>query len=140
MRKTKPLAALCCSAALLAATACGSSTGLVATSRGGNGPPPHAPAHGHRAKSRAVHDVQLVFDSGLGVYVAVDIPSTYYFEGVYFRIADGHWQVAAAIDGPWDVTPMGSVPPGLRKKYSKQYKKKKKNHPGRGHGVAKPDW
>jgi hypothetical protein len=98
------------------------------------GPPPHAPAHGHRARSAASHDVPLVFDSGLGVYVAVDVPNTYYYEGVYFRLVNGHWKVAAAIGGPWDPPRKNSVPPGLRKKYSKKHKKKK------GHGAAKGAW
>jgi hypothetical protein len=139
MPQTKTLTALFCSAVFLAAIACGSSTGVIATSRPEYGPPPHAPAHGQRAKSTAAHDVKLVFDSGLGVYVAVDVPNTYYFEGVYFRLVNGHWKVAAAIGGPWDPPQKDSVPPGLRKKYSKKHKKKK-DHPAKGHGAAKGAW
>lgn len=80
----------------------------------GHGPPPHAPAHGYRRKHHDQHhggDVELVFDSGLGVYVVVGFPSHYWLEGTYYREQGGSFQVAASIDGPW--TASRSLPPGL---------------------------
>jgi hypothetical protein len=110
MHRTKILTVLVCSVALIATTAC-TSTRVVGTSSQGNGPPSHAPAHGHRAKAPKADDVQLLFDSGLGVYVVLDIPDTYYLDGVYFRIDDGGWVVGSALDGPWDVEKNSAVPP-----------------------------
>jgi hypothetical protein len=103
-----------------------------------DGPPPHAPAHGRRAKSQASSEVQLVFDAGLGVYVVVDVPHTYYWEGVYLRIQDGRWMMSATFDGPWEAGKDVALPPGLAKKYAG--KGKKKGHPGRGRGAAKGTW
>ena len=62
--------------------------------RGGHGPPPHAPAHGYRRKQQQAYhhqggDAKLAFDSDLGVYVVLDLPHHYYFDGVYLRIEDG---------------------------------------------------
>ncbi|MFQ5585276.1 MAG: hypothetical protein ACE5GF_00390, partial [Thermodesulfobacteriota bacterium] len=41
-----------------------------------HGPPPHAPAHGYRHKHR--HGVELMFDGGLGVYIAVGLSGIYF--------------------------------------------------------------
>ncbi|MEE8580019.1 MAG: hypothetical protein V3T33_00385 [Myxococcota bacterium] len=92
-------------------------------------PPPWAPAHGHRDKHHGKHDdhhggdAKMVFDSGLGVYVVVDLPDVYFFDGVYFYFDDGAWLIGANLDGPWRPAKADRLPPGLRKE-----------HPGRGHG------
>lgn len=65
-------------------------------SRGG--PPPHAPAHGYRHKH---YNHDLVFDSGLGVYVVLGRPDYYFWDNRYFRYYDGYWQHAADLDGRW---------------------------------------
>lgn len=65
-------------------------------SRGG--PPPHAPAHGYRHKH---YNHDLVFDSGLGVYVVLGRPDYYFWDNRYFRYHDGYWQFAADLDGRW---------------------------------------
>ena len=65
-------------------------------SRGG--PPPHAPAHGYRHKH---YNHDLVFDSGLGVYLVLGRPDYYFWDNRYFRYHDGYWQFAADLDGRW---------------------------------------
>jgi hypothetical protein len=77
----------------------------------GYGPPPHAPAHGHRHKQ---HGLELVYDSGRGVYVVVELPHHYYYKGRYYRILGNQWQVGIHIDGPWQSVSEKSLPPGLR--------------------------
>ena len=43
------------------------------------GPPDHAPAHGYRKKHHHHHDIEMVYDSGLGVYVIAG------YKGLYFH-------------------------------------------------------
>lgn len=103
----------------------------VVTSDRGHGPPPHAPAHGYRRKHPDAHhgDVELVFDSGLGVYVVVGFPSHYWLDGTYYRERSGSFEISASIDGPW--TASRSVPPGLAGKA-----KGKPQAKGKGKGSA----
>lgn len=99
----------------------------------GHGPPPHAPAHGYRAKSRQGAD--LVFDSGLGVYVVVNLPSVYFWGDFYYREGrDRHWERCDRLDGAWVGVVEASVPPGLRGKKSGKHS----GPPGKskGHGPA----
>jgi hypothetical protein len=107
------------------------------------GPPPHAPAHGYRRKHehayRSGGEVELVFDSGLGVYMVVGMPDIYFWEGVYLRMEGGVWSSCAQIDGAWKPYPVSSVPPGLRAKHKhggKPGHAGKHGH-GRGKGPAK---
>ncbi len=100
-----------------------------------HGPPPHAPAHGYRHKYQGV---ELVYDSGRGVYVVVDFPLHFYFEGNYYRFHEPHWEVGVNIDGPWESVSEEALPPGLRAKG--KGKGKSKEHPGRGRGLQKDKW
>ena len=95
-------------------------------------PPPHAPAHGYRHKHQGV---ELVYDSGRGVYVVINFPHHYYFKGHYYRLRETQWEVGVHIDGPWEFVSEGSLPPGLRAKG--KAKGKSKEHPGRGLGLEK---
>lgn len=89
------------------------------------GPPAHAPAHGYRKKHR--HDnVELVWDSGKGVYVVIAHEGHFFSKDVYYRIAGDHWEVSGGINGPWKVTNSGNVPPGLRKHHHGKSKGKGK--------------
>jgi hypothetical protein len=97
-----------------------------------HGPPPHAPAHGYRHKQ---HGVELVYDSGRGVYVVIDFPHHYYFKGHYYRLRETQWEVGIHIDGPWEFISEDLLPPGLRAK--EKGKGKPKEHPGRGLGLEK---
>jgi hypothetical protein len=80
----------------------------------GNGPPPHAPAHGYRAKQ--ADGMELVFDSELGVYAVVGLADCYYLDGFYFRLQDGNWQMSVSIDGGWKAAQFEKLPPGLKAK------------------------
>ena len=82
--------------------------------RVGHGPPAHAPAHGHRRKH--VAGVELVFDTGLGVYVVVGHPDHYYHEGYFYRLTGSVWEMSLKIDGGWAFTSGKPLPPGLRAK------------------------
>jgi hypothetical protein len=77
------------------------------------GPPPHAPAHGHRHKHRG-HDLR--YDSDLGVYVVVDLGDVWFLDGSYFRISGDHWEIAVAAAGPWRVATRSAVPVHLYQK------------------------
>jgi hypothetical protein len=93
------------------------------------GPPPHAPAHGYRHK--VDHDgVDLVFDSGLGVYVVVDLVDVFWHDGRYYRCEEGIWWISPRPrDGGVEVA-IRDLPSSLR-----TYKGKAKGPPpGRGRG------
>ncbi len=80
-----------------------------------DGPPPHAPAHGYRAKH---HHHDMVYDSRLGAYVVLGYRDYYYNDGWYFRYYDGFWQISADLsDRKWREADRYRVPEGLR--YSK---------------------
>lgn len=104
-------------------------------SRRGHGPPPHAPAHGHRHRHGGV---ELVYDSACGVYVVVGFPSYYYYSGYFYRFYGGQWEMSVEIGGRWKRISEASIPPGLRGK--EKAKGKPKEHPGRGRGVEKEKW
>jgi hypothetical protein len=140
LRLLVPATALVLSLALLGCAHGGSVTvgnGEPHARRGpghGHGPPPHAPAHGYRAKHGPGDSVQLVFDSRLGVYVVVDLPDHYFWDGFYLRVEDGRWYASVSLDGGWEPRSVKSLPPGLRKKVARGKGK------GRGPGPAKGRW
>ena len=90
----------------------------------GHGPPPHAPAHGYRHKHHR-DGVNLVFDSGLGVYVVADWPGYYWHVDRYLRWAAGEWRVSSRIDGTWVVVSSNRVPVKL---VAKQREKAHRHH------------
>ncbi len=96
------------------------------------GPPAHAPGHGHRRKHQS--GPELLFDSGLGVYVVVGHTDIYFHDGWFIRVHNGSWQVSATLDGSWKAKSAAWVPSSLR---SKHHGKKQK---ARGRGAAKPAW
>lgn len=99
------------------------STEHVIVKHKGKGPPPHAPAHGYRYKH---HDgVELAYDSQIGVYFAVKVPSVYFCNNLYMRLSDRHWEVAANFNGPWQPEKEGQVPYKLKKAKLKKAKNKK---------------
>ena len=89
------------------------------------GPPPHAPAYGYRRKQHVENgpDLELAFDTGLGVYVVVGIPDLYFLDGHYFRFADSGWQISVHHDSGWTVAVQKDVPSGLWKSKSANGKK-----------------
>ncbi|MBW2269232.1 MAG: hypothetical protein JRH16_11695 [Deltaproteobacteria bacterium] len=82
--------------------------------------------------------MELSFDSELGVYVVIDVPNYYYWNGYYLRIEDGSWYASTELEGQWKLRPSDSLPPGLRKKQAKHGMAKK--NPGKGRGAAKGHW
>jgi len=80
----------------------------------GASPPPAQPAHGHRHSHAGV---QLVFDSGLGVYVVVDRHNHFYTKGRFYRYAHDGWQISTQLDGGWHQVARPALPPGLAKKH-----------------------
>jgi len=94
----------------------------------GKGPPAHAPAHGYRRKQ--VAGMELVFDSGRGVYVVVGLPDHYYHEGYFYRLRGGLWEMSLKPDGDWKAAPEKSLPMGLQVKV-------KTNGNGNGNGNGK---
>lgn len=80
----------------------------------GYGPPPHAPAHGYRAKYDN-HD--LIYDSHLGVYLVVGLPDYYFYDGHFYRHEHDGWYYSKRFDRDWDRYNERKLPPGLAKKY-----------------------
>ncbi len=99
--------------------------GPVVTPGPGNGPPAHAKAYGYRRKQ--VSGVELVFDSGMGVYVVVGYPDHYYHDGYFYRLRSGAWEMSLKPDSGWATVSMSSLPPGLQAKGNN-------GNNGKGHG------
>lgn len=105
-----------------------SKTPATATKAKGHGPPPHAPAHGYRAKTS--DGISIVFDTKLKVYIVVDLSNHYYYDGLYYRLKGDGWEVSARLHGSWEIVAEKKVPLALRS--SKKGKGK-----GKGHGKGK---
>jgi hypothetical protein len=97
------------------------------------GPPPHAPAHGHRHRHHR-SGVDLVFDSGLGVYVVAGL-GHYFYGGKFYRWRNDVWQVSVNVRGPWHGAHDYEVPRRLFK--SKVKAKGKYKYKGKGRGKGK---
>jgi hypothetical protein len=97
------------------------------------GPPPHAPAHGYRHKLER-DGVDLVFDSGLGVYVVVDLVDVFFYEGHYYRCEGERWFISPRPRDGWLVVAVTEVPGGLRVAKGKG---KPKGGPGKAKGHDK---
>jgi len=75
------------------------------------GPPAHAPAYGLRRKQ--VCGFELVFDVGVGLYVAVGMTDVYYHEGYFYRLHAGVWEISLR-GVTWEPVVMDKLPPGLQ--------------------------
>ena len=97
------------------------------------GPPSHAPAHGWRHKNEK-DGAEMVYDSGLDVFVVVGQRDCYFSAGQYFRYSSGSWEWSVQIGGPWKfVATYSDVPPSLTEKHGKG----KNNGKGKGNGKNK---
>lgn len=115
--------------ALFTLTSCANlSVRYPVKAKGGYGPPPHAPAHGYRHKHPQGHEI--VYDSGLGVYVVVDLDDYYYHENRYYRLDRDRWEMSVHIRGPWEAVVVASLPAGLQKNTHCKGKCKKHRHRG----------
>lgn len=104
------------------------------------GPPPHAPAHGYRHKHHDHgHDIDLVFDAGVGCYAVVGYRDYYYNDGFYFRIGSDGWQISASFgdSARWEPCPDRRLPGGLKVKYKDHPSHGKGKGPGKGKGNKK---
>lgn len=63
------------------------------------GPPPHAPAHGYRHKHP--DGVDLVYQSGIGVYVVTGYTAVYFYQGHFYRFRKNKCEMSLHIGGPW---------------------------------------
>jgi len=133
MRSVRCLVILAGVTALVSMCGCSSSrrtSTVVVVDRGvvvepKHGPPPHAPAHGYRAKHQ---NCDLVYDSGLGVYTVVGHRGCYYRDSRFYRRQGDGWTISSSIKGPWRTITISSVPNGLvaeREKPEKSHSKKK---------------
>jgi len=80
----------------------------------GYGPPPHAPAHGYRAK---YHNHDLVYDAHLGVYIVIGLHDHFYRDGNYYKHARDGWYYSRYTDRDWGRYDERKLPPGLARKY-----------------------
>ncbi len=90
-------------------------------------PPPRAPRHGHRHSHQ--HGVDLIFDSGIGAYIALGFDDLFFFDNHYMRFYDGYWHSADRHDGRWRRANDRHVPHKLRKarkRHNKNFSKKLK--------------
>jgi len=87
----------------------------------GHGPPVHARAHGNRRKQ--VAGLELVFDSGLGLYVVVGHPDHYYYDGYFYRLRGSVWEISQHPDKGWNFVSEHSIPIGLKAKNKVKHKK-----------------
>jgi hypothetical protein len=86
-------------------------------------PPPWAPAHGYRYKH--ADGVDLIFDSGLGLYIVANFPNIYFSRDHFYRWNDDKWQRSTSFNGPWELIGSEQLPPGLQKDKEKGKGKKK---------------
>ena len=96
----------------------------------GDGPPAHAPAHGYRRKHAA--GMELVYDSGRGVYVVVGHSDHYYHDGYFYRLRGSLWEMSLKPDSGWKVVSGRSLPMGLKVKANSKVMGK-----GKGKGKVK---
>jgi len=107
----------------------GTAAAVVLPARTG-GPPAHAPAHGYRRKFQQ-DGVSLQFESGLGVYVVVDLADVFFSDGRYLRFDGRDWFSSRQPRGGWVRIALDDLPQGLRSYNGKGGAK------GRGRGRSK---
>lgn len=85
-------------------------------------PPLHAPAHGNRHSYG--DGIELVFDSGLGLYVVSGRPHYYFQDGWYWRPHHSVLEISLSLGGPWRLygERFRHPPPGLAEKYGYLYR------------------
>ncbi len=76
---------------------------------------PHHPPHGH---VYVYGGVDMVFDSGLGLYIVTGYPDCYFWGGHYYRYHAPYWEYSTGIHGPWRVERRyDALPPALRERH-----------------------
>jgi hypothetical protein len=74
--------------------------------------------------------MELVFDSGRGVYVVVGLSDHYYHDGYFYRLRGGLWEMSLKPDADWMAASEKSLPLGLQVNV-------KANGNGNGNGKGK---
>ncbi len=129
----------CAVATLCLTAACSSSPSrsnvFVAPQATAGGPPAHAPAHGYRHNNKhkqRYKGIDLVFDTGLGVYVVVDMDEYFFDSGSFYRYRDNNWEVSIDIDRGWTIVASNKIPHGLLANHHGhgKHKGKGKKHKG----------
>jgi len=87
-----------------------STSGMAVHTTAKNGPPPHAPAHGYRAKHGGA---EMVYDSNCGIYRVTGMSGTYYCDGYFYRLEYNTWTMATRMDGRWTVVRRGKLPKAI---------------------------
>jgi len=85
-------------------------------------PPPRAPAAGYHQEYRG-HDLR--WNASLGVYVIMDLPNHYFYNGDYYRYHRGQWYYSRDMKKRWRHYDERKLPPGLAKKYPREKKEKR---------------
>jgi hypothetical protein len=96
--------------ALIGATLLG---GCAVVTASKDGPPPHAPAYGLRAKKPPKLTVApaVVVISGTQVSYASNHPEDlFFYQGRWWRPYDGQWYWAVTVGGDWTDVTLGEVP------------------------------
>ncbi len=103
--------------------------------RAGDGPPPHAPAHGYRHRLNHHGGVQISFDSGIGVYVVAGHSDVFFWDDHFYRWHDSGWQTSAGLDRGWIQVATAKLPGHLARKHAARgHGHSRKHHPAkRGH-------
>jgi hypothetical protein len=99
-------------AALLALFLAGTLAGCVVAGTTG-GPPPHAPAHGARAKKPPKITITpvVVVIAGTQVSFAENYADDlFYFQNRWYRPYDGSWWWSVSVSGDWVQISVGKVP------------------------------
>jgi len=97
-------------------------------------------------------DVDFVYPSQLGFYVAVGLPyDLFYVRNNYYLFRDGRWFRASGSHGPWVSTRYRELPPGLRRHDMERirayrsaeydvYRHDRDHYRGRHFRTARDDW
>jgi hypothetical protein len=74
------------------------------------------PAHPSHGYVYAHGGIDMVFDSGLGLYIVTGYPDYYFFSGRYYRYHSPYWEYSSRLNGPWKMERYESLPRGLRER------------------------
>ena len=91
---------------------------------------PAHPMHGYRH----VHGgIEMVYDSGMGLYIVTGYPNHFFYGGRYYHYREPNWEISVNINGPWRQEAFQSLPRGLRERGEFR-----EPPPGRGRGEPAP--
>jgi hypothetical protein len=74
---------------------------------------PAHPAHGYR---QVQGGIEMVYDSGMGLYIVTGYPNNFFYSGRYYRYREPNWEISVNINGPWRSESFQSLPRGLKER------------------------